>query len=296
MGFIAKHFSFDGIPCERFGLRIYDIDGNNNKASSFASAGKIISDAIPSSGQNYLYGRDLSSPLEFDLVFGLEPCQLDEEDYLDRYDMDSIARWLLEPKDYRWLQIEQPDMENFRYRCIVKELKPIEIGWLPFAFSASITCDSPYGYMLPKTYELAETAPIATLFPDENDSDGKLLISNKSTLNKPYYPKVIISCENGYRGITIRDKFYGMDFTIMDEDTEEVLFMLKNFAMADGETIEIDNKNGIIKSSEGRNLYSCIENFKWFSLHKGNNNLVFFSSGTRLSVKVICEYPVDIGG
>lgn len=96
MAFIAKHFSFDGVPCERFGLRIYDIDGNNNKAVSFASAGKLVTDAIPVTGRNYLYGRDLSSPLEFELVFGLEPCNLEEKAHLDRFEMDAIARWLVE--------------------------------------------------------------------------------------------------------------------------------------------------------------------------------------------------------
>lgn len=298
MGFIAKHFSFDGIPCERFGLRIYDIDGNDNKAVSFASSGKIVSDAIPSTGRNYLYGRDLSSPLEFELVFGVEPCNLNMDDYLDRFEMDAIARWLLEPTDYRWLEIEQPDMENVRYRCVVTELTPIEVGWLPFAFTATITCDSPYAYMLPQTYELAETAPLATLFPDddEEESDGKLVIDNKSTLRKPYYPKLIISCDEGYSGYTHNGKFYGMELIVTDDDTGETVFEMDNLSISDGEIIEIDNEKGIIKSSEGRNLYNCIKDFNWFSLHKGKNNLTFLSSGTRLSIKVVCEYPVDIGG
>ena len=33
MGFIAKNFSFNRIPCTEFGLRIYDIDGNKNEAA-----------------------------------------------------------------------------------------------------------------------------------------------------------------------------------------------------------------------------------------------------------------------
>lgn len=42
MGFIAKNFSFNRIPCTEFGLRIYDIDGNTNEATPFASTGKLM--------------------------------------------------------------------------------------------------------------------------------------------------------------------------------------------------------------------------------------------------------------
>lgn len=36
MGFLAKKFSYNRIPCEEYGLRIFDIDGNDNEATPFA--------------------------------------------------------------------------------------------------------------------------------------------------------------------------------------------------------------------------------------------------------------------
>ena len=53
MGFIAKKFSYNRVPCEEYGLRIYDIDGNDNEATPFASAGEIQTDVIPSVGRNF---------------------------------------------------------------------------------------------------------------------------------------------------------------------------------------------------------------------------------------------------
>lgn len=85
MGFIAKKFSFNRIPCEHFGLRIYDIDGNTNEATPFASTGELQTDVIPSKGRTFLYGRSYESPLEFNLVFGLDPSEvLNMHEYLDQ--------------------------------------------------------------------------------------------------------------------------------------------------------------------------------------------------------------------
>ena len=47
MGFIAKKFSFNRVPCEEYGLRIFDIDGNDNEAAPFASVGELQSCVWP---------------------------------------------------------------------------------------------------------------------------------------------------------------------------------------------------------------------------------------------------------
>ena len=88
MSFIAKNFSFNRIPCTEFGLRIYDIDGNKNEAAPFASTGKLMTDVIPSTGRTFLYGRSFDDPLEFKLVFGLDPLMLKMDEHLDRFEMD----------------------------------------------------------------------------------------------------------------------------------------------------------------------------------------------------------------
>lgn len=148
MGFIAKRFSFNRIPCEQFGLRIFDIDGNTNEATPFASTGKLQTDVIPSKGRTFLYGRSFESPLEFNLVFGVDPSEiLSMDEHLDRYEMNAIANWLAGHNTYHWLEIEQPDLEMIRYHCVISDLQPIQLSWLPWAFTAKVTCDSPDGLM-----------------------------------------------------------------------------------------------------------------------------------------------------
>ena len=89
MGFIAKNFSFNRIPCTEFGLRIYDIDGNKNEAAPFASTGKLMTDVIPSTGRTFLYGRSFNDPLEFQLVFGLDRLTLRMGQHSDRFSANS---------------------------------------------------------------------------------------------------------------------------------------------------------------------------------------------------------------
>lgn len=56
MGFFGSHFSFDGIPCERFGLAVFDIGNHSNDDTGIvASTGKLIEDWIP--GRNKSYSR-----------------------------------------------------------------------------------------------------------------------------------------------------------------------------------------------------------------------------------------------
>lgn len=54
MGFYGNHFSFDGIPCDEFGLAIYDIEGNSQGNSvDIASSGTIIEDWIPAKSKSF---------------------------------------------------------------------------------------------------------------------------------------------------------------------------------------------------------------------------------------------------
>jgi phage-related protein len=270
MGFIAKRFSFDRIPCSEYGLRIYDIDGNSNDATPFASAGELQTDVIPSKGRTFLYGRTFDDPLEFNLVFGLDPLMLNMDEHLDRYEMDAIANWLTGHDSYKWLEIEQPDLEIIRYRCIISELKPIQIAWLPFAFSAKVMCDSPYSYTFPQNYHYSCT--------------GKSLITlrSKSTINKLYYPKLSIQL-NGSNTISIVNQSCDnteMKFTDLPKD----YFM----------TITVDNDLGKISCSDATysNMYQYF-NFQWLPLKRGMNKLLV--TGNCL-LDFDCEFPINVGG
>ena len=267
--FTAKRFSFNHIPCEQYGLRIYDIDGNNNEAAPFVSTGKLLTDVIPSKGRNYLYGRAYEEPLEFTLVFGVDPEKvLNMNDHLDRYEMGVIANWLTGHETYQWLEIEQSDLEMVRYRCVISELEPIHVAWLPWAFKAKVTCDSPYAYMFPKKYRYSCT-----------DVSHIELIS-RSTINKLYYPKMTILC-NDCKTVSI----------LNETCNEELSF--SNLPVGDL-VITIDNELGKIESSDPTypNLYQYC-NFNWLPLKKGKNKMVVTGN---CNLEFVCEFPLNIGG
>lgn len=270
MGFIAKNFSFNRIPCTEYGLRIYDIDGNNNTATPFASTGELQTDVIPSTGRTFLYGRTYEKPLEFRLVFGLDPYMIRMDEYLDRFEMDAIANWLTGHDTYQWLDIEQPDLEIVRYHCVISELEPIQLSWLPWAFSAKITCDSPYGYMFPNKFH----------YSCNGTTDINLI--NRSTINKLYYPKLIIQL-NGSSTISI-----------VNESLNNKEFKLSNLPQNYFLIISIDNELGKIECDDPSysNLYQYF-NFEWLSLKKGMNKLKVTGNCV---LDIICEFPVNFGG
>lgn len=270
MGFVARRFSFNRIPCEQFGLRIYDLDGNTNDAVPFASAGEIQTDVVPSKGKAYLYGRAFENPLEFNLVFGLEPVGLEMNDHLDRYEMDAIANWLTGVDTYKWLEIEQPDLEMIRYHCIITKLEPIQISWLPWAFTAKVMCDSPYGYMFPHKYT----------YSCNGVTDISLI--SRSTINQFYYPQISIQL-NGSNSISIKNKSC---------DNTELKF--QGLPKSHFLTINVDNDLQKIESSDASyaNLYQYC-NFVWFPLKRGMNKIIVTGSCI-LDFK--CEFPVNYGG
>lgn len=270
MGFIAKRFSFNRIPCERFGLRIFDIDNENNDATPFASTGELQTDVIPFKGRTFLYGRSFEKPLEFKLVFGLDPLMLNMDEHLDRYEMDAIANWLTGHNTYKWLEVEQPDLQMVRYHCVISELEPIQLAWLPWAFSAKIVCDSPYGYRFPEKFHYIC-----------NGTSNIQLIS-RSTINQLYYPKMRIQL-NGSDTVSI-----------VNQSCDNTELKFANLPQRYFLTISVDNDLCKIESSDASysNLYQYC-NFNWFPLKRGMNKIEVTGS---CILDFICEFPVNYGG
>lgn len=270
MAFIAKNFSFNGVPCEEYGLKIYDIGNNGNDAAKFTSVGDLETDVIPSKGKQFLYGRSYEDPLEFDLIFGVYSETLKESEYLDRYEMAAIANWLTGPTTYSWLVVEQPDLEMIRYHCIITGLEPIHIAWLPIAFKAEVTCDSPYAYTSIKTYTYSCT-----------DETTTFTLRSKSTIDKLYYPKMEIEL-TGDSTISICNETVGVTMEFTDLPTTS------------GITITVDNDLGIITSSNASysNMYQYF-NFVFFPLQRGANKITV--TGT-CNLTFTCEFPVNVGG
>lgn len=277
MGFYGNRFSFDGIPCEEFGLALYDIQGNSQDSSvNVASVGTVIEDWIPTKNRSFFYGIRQNSPLVFTMVFGVDPSLSRThtfptmEDFLDRWEIARINNWLTgHTSNRKWLEIEQSDMETVRFFCTVTELKLITHGWFPWAFSCTVTCDSPYGYMFPKKYTYSCSGSLSAE------------LRSKGVVNEDYFPTMTI-CPRTAGEISI----------VNQSDGGRVFLLNSSMPFVPHEKIWIDNDRGIIRSSEGRNLYDFF-NFHFFRIKPGKNQLVLKGD---FDLEVVCVFPVNVGG
>lgn len=273
MSFYGTSFSFDGISCEEFGLMLYDLDSSTQGESSWATGTKIKEERIPGRVRSIYYGKTEESNLEFTLIFGADEHAARAGEPIDRYEMQAIAMWLTGPDDYRYLQIDQPDMAGLRYRCIITDLKMIEPHGKKWAFSCKVHCDSPYAYTFPQVYQYSVKGL------------GTDILDSPSTVSILYRPKITIDIESTSVSFFNQSNATGISFADLPQTPD---------------TITIDCERGIITSASGLNLYPYLQSsdiydkFNFIALLPGRNNLVWgVGVGT---ITFECEFPMNVGG
>ena len=267
MAFWGNEFIFDGISCKELGLMIYDFGSNGQDDTEF-KPGEIVEDRIPGRYDALTYGVNQNQALEFTLVFGANMDSIDANSCMDRYDIGAITAWLTGHSTRKWLTIVQDDMEVFRYKCMVSGLRLITDGNMPWAFSCTVSCDSPFAYMAPDTYSYIV--------------NGKTQINfrNRSGYNGFYRPKMRITMLGGNA------------VTITNGSDNGRAFAFQGLPGGNGLVIEVDNQNQVITNSMDLNLYPYF-NMKFMRLVRGDNLLTIAGNA---KVEFICEFPVNIGG
>ncbi len=257
----AYDFTFAGASASSYGLCLCDIGGRQHDDNSFGNVANIVETRIPNRITPLHYGvRYHDKPLEFTLIFGAR-------EYMDRYQMQDVAKWLTGYQDYQWLCLEQPDLEHIQFRCLIKSLTPISIQWFPIAFEARVICDCPYGY----SYPFEESISV-------NGSES-YLFRNNSTVREHLLPDLKIALSSSCRSfsITNRDTGSAMQFSGLP---------------AGGITILVDNENQVIREQYGRyDLYEYF-NFRFFDLVSGDNQLTLNGTGT---VTISGRYLYNVG-
>lgn len=246
--FDSYEFTFDGESSLMHGLMLYDFDGKGQSNVSFGNKASIIETRTNTRIQPLHFGVNHNeSPLQFKLVFGsTEP--------LDRYELEEISYWLTGHQEYRWLSIDQPDLEHVQFYCIVSELTPLHHGWLPVAFEATIICDCPYAYGFP--FEQAFTV----------EGEKKALFRNESSVREYISPTLTYTTSNGGPFVIVNHDDGNREFRIDDIPTGEV-------------EITIDGTNGIItETTHGYNLYKGF-NLNFLRFVSGDNHLTITGNG-----------------
>ena len=269
MAFYGCEFCFDGVPCTEYGLMIYHFGSNAQSDISFQT-GDIQEERINGRYDSILYGVSQNKALEYTLVFGANMESIDANRSLDRYEVEAVAAWLTGHTERKWLSISQDDMESFRYKCLITDLKLITYGDYPWAFSCTVSCDSPFAYTFPEVYSVYIC-----------NGEVEYNLFNRSTYNGYYKPRIEIETY-GNCSISIKNN--------SDSGRE---FVLSNIQTGDPLTITIDNKNQIITSNDCSNMYPNF-NCSFFRLVRGDNHLSITSDG-EATIRFVCEFPVSIG-
>ncbi len=237
-----------------YGMIVCDIDGSGQDDVPFGNTAEIIETRTVTRIHPIHFGVNYhKKPLEFEIVFGAKY-------HLDRYELQNIAYWLTGYQDYQWLTIEQPDLSNVQFRCLITELTPISVGWLPYAFRATVQCDCPYAY----GYPFEETYHI--------NGSTQILFANEGSVREYLRPQLTIKPASGTTKITIVNK--------SDNDHTVTLDKIP----AGGLVIQIDNDLGIItEDTVNANLYEGFGG-DFFRLVPGDNDIVVTGS---------CEFTIS---
>lgn len=245
--FNSYEFVFDGESSLSYGLMLYDIGGDGQEDVAFGNRGSIIETRTNNRIQPLHFGVNYhGEPLKFKLVFGTDRP-------LDRYELEDISLWLTGHQEYKWLSIEQPDLGEVAFKCIITDLKPISYGWLNYAFEATVVCDCPYAYGEPfeKWYEVNGSLDI--------------LFRNDSTTREFLKPNIFFLTEEGG------------ELSIVNHSDSDREVLVKNIPAAS--KVTMDCTNGIIQElSHDANLYKDF-NLNFFRLVHGDNHLTVKGRG-----------------
>lgn len=267
--FKSYEFTYAGMPASMFSMYVADISGKSHSANSFGNKANIIEKRLANRITPLHYGvRYNDSPLSFTLIFGA-----DHE--LDRYEMQAVSRWLTGYQEYQWLSIDQPDMNHIQFRCLIQELTPIHLRWLPMAFEAKIICDCPYGYSYPfqKIHNVI----------GNDESSSRYVFYNDSTCSENLRAHIYIDKSAGGNSFSIRN---------ITTNTEMKFEGLPIGALS----IHVDAENQIVSdetegATSSSDLYEYF-NFVFLDFAPGDNELLITGNG---GIRIEGRYLYNVG-
>lgn len=267
MSFYGTSFTYDDVSSDEFGLILYEIGGISDEGMSLATATSVIEDTLNNKWKPYFYGLEFNKKLSFTMTFGISQERIFNQKGLDRDEIKMVSDWLTCHTKYKYLDIEHPDMNSFRYKCIITDLSVVEYGSILYAFRASVECDSPFAY--------------ERLQKEHMTVNGTLIkyIDASSSVPIRYYPVIKVNLKNG-GNLSIK--------SLTDNGRE---FVMESIPAGTGE-ITIDGANGVVVCENDLNLYKYIKKFNFVGMIHGANEFEIKCTG---DVTFEIELPVNIG-
>ena len=254
MPFYGKSFIFDGVPSEFYNLYLGQVAGEGESITSGSDV-SLLTQKIYRRPAPYLYGVEQTPVLQFPLS-AYVPGELPAPDY------SKVAGWLFGQKNYKVLRICQEDMQDTYFNVFFTIPEIMRVGNIIRAFTASVICDSVWGYREPKTHTLNGYTGVTM-----NDT---FEIFNESANVAYTYPTSLIITSNPFGGsVTITN--------VTDNNRQFI------FALSPNEVLTINNDLQTVSSTV--NDYP-LESFNkhWLRLLKGNNVFTITGSITGISI------------
>ena len=208
-------FVYDGVPSEEYNLGIVYI-GNDGESYPSGSGVEITADSLLRSAQMlYLNGRQ-TPVLEFEF------CVASETPF-DGYTLSRVKQWLFGALSYRKLQICLEDLRHLYFNCTLSADGDYVFLGGYYGFNVKVTCDAPFAWEYPRTFSGAL---------------GDAVFYNTSADAEDLMP--ILRLHMADAG----------DFSIVNHSYDDRALVFTG--LSKGEEITVDNRKGMITSTEGR--------------------------------------------
>lgn len=206
------------------------------------------------------HGLEQSKPLQFKLTIIKS-----NGEFIDANDQRALKKWLCKDT-FNWLQVEQEDISNIFYYCIITNPRPISVGAYTGGIEFTVTCNSGFAWsdLIVRNYKCNDTLTFNhNIFADYDDYIVRPVITIKPTANG---------------NIFIKNNTTNQTVTIKDCVTTEV--------------ITIDSNKDILESSNGRALLDSWNKI-FLELVSDVNNIELTGN---FEITIQYRLPVRIGG
>lgn len=277
----ATSFIYDGISSEDFDLMIYYI-GDPGVVEEDVWSVEVEEERIPLRQDPFFYGINSNNPTTRELTIG-------SKTYIDRETVEQILSWLTSHNGYKWLEIEQDDLSDWRYKAIFENIKMVNVNGMPFAFKCTLRLDSQFAYELPTQFSY--DVQNGNIIMPSGDSTSSVTLENNSSFNGYLYPITTFQIPIGgsilIENITDNSRLFQLnipgEYVTNDSNTKAIII--------------VDNKNQVITcNSDNANIPDLFVdeagNHYFFRLKQGENVLNFQGTGI---VTIECEFLRKVG-
>jgi phage-related protein len=265
MAFYAKNFIFNDIPSEFYNLYLGTFNGEGENITTGSDNVNLLTQKLYRRPVPLFWGAEQTPVLTF-------PLSVYSTSEITAQGYSEIASWLFGQQNYKVLRICQNDMVDVYFNCFLTEPEIVREGNIIRGFTATVVCDSPWGWKEPKSYVYTCNVNYYTT--------GYIKFLNESANSFYTYPTEVKITANLFGGtVTITNT--------SDASRQSILTVLPN------EVITINSDLQTISSDLiTYPLYNFNLNFPRFI--RGVNNLVV--TGNLYKLEITSPVAVKISG